>query len=105
MKRLYQFTCKQKQFGKENGVDAIVECLDKLFKKDSSVTKYQALEAFQTIKKPARMSIQAFLNEFDKRLYKTKLYGTVQSYNILAYCLLQSANLCNNHKELVKAAI
>ena len=51
------------------------------------------------------MSIQAFLNEFDKRLYKTKLYGTVQSYNILTYCLLQSANLCNNHKELVKAAI
>ena len=30
------------------------------------------------------MSIQAFLNKFDKRLYKTKLYGTVQSDDILA---------------------
>ena len=38
------------------------------------------------------MSIPAFLNEFDKRLYKTKSYGTVQSDNILAHRLLKSAN-------------
>ena len=51
------------------------------------------------------MSIQAFLNEFDKWLYKTKSYGTVKSDNILAYRLLKSANLSNNHKELIKATI
>ena len=51
------------------------------------------------------MSIQAFLNEFDKRLYKTKSYGTVQSDDILAYCLFKSANLSNNHEELIKATI
>ena len=28
------------------------------------------------------MSIQAFLNEFDRRLYETKSYGTVQSDDI-----------------------
>ena len=51
------------------------------------------------------MSIQTFLKEFDKRLYKTKSYGTVQSDDILAYRLLNSANLSNNHKELIKATI
>ena len=51
------------------------------------------------------MSIQAFLNEFDKRLHKTKSYGTVQSDNILAYCLLKSADSSNNHEELIKATI
>ena len=51
------------------------------------------------------MSIQAFLNEFDKRMCKTKSYGTVQSDDVLAYCLLKSANLSNNHEELIKATI
>ena len=32
-------------------------------------------------------------------------HGTVQSDNILAYRLLKSANLSNNHKELIKATI
>ena len=43
-----------------------------------------------------------FKNEFDKRLYKMKLYGTVQSGDILSYCL---SYLCNNHKKLIKATI
>ena len=50
---------------KENDMDAITERLNRLFKKDSAVTKYQALEAFETFRRPASMSIQAFLNEFD----------------------------------------
>ena len=47
---------------KENGVDAIIERLNKLFKKDSTITKYQTLGAFETFRRPANMSIQAFLN-------------------------------------------
>ena len=59
-----------------------------------------AWKAFETFRRPANMSIQGFLNEFDKRLYKTKSYGTVQLGDILAYRLLKSANLSNNHEEL-----
>ena len=51
---------------KENGVDTILERLNRLFKKDSTITKYQALEAFETFRRPESMSVQAFLNEFDK---------------------------------------
>ena len=51
------------------------------------------------------MSIQAFSNEFDKQLYITKTCGAVQSNDVLAYCLLKSANLSNNHEELIKATI
>ena len=58
--------------GKDNGVDVIIDRLNKLFKKDSTITKYQILEAFETFKRPSTMSIQAFLNEFDKQLFKTK---------------------------------
>ena len=52
----------------ENGVDAILRRLDGLFKKDSTITNYQAWEAFETFKGPSDMSIQSFLNEFEKRI-------------------------------------
>ena len=91
--------------GKDNGVDVIIDRLNKLFKKDSTITKYQTLEAFETFKRPSTMSIQAFLNEFDKRLFKTKSFGTEMSDDILAYRLLKAANLSNHHEELIKATI
>ena len=51
------------------------------------------------------MPIQAFLNEFDKHLFKTKTYGISMSDNILVYQLLKSANLSTHHEELIKATI
>ena len=36
------------------------------------------------------MLIQAFLNGFDKQLYKMKSNGTVQSEDLLAYHFLKS---------------
>ena len=57
-----------KDIAKENGMDAIIERLNRSFKKDSTITKYKALEAFETLRRPSSMSIEAFLNEFDKQL-------------------------------------
>ena len=47
---------------KEKGVDAIIECLTRLFRKDSTITKYQDLEAFEKFRRPTSRSIQRFLN-------------------------------------------
>ena len=58
-----------------------------------------------TFDRPSNMSIQAYLNEFDQRLFKTKSFGTVMLDDILAYRLLKSVNLSNYHEELVKATI
>ena len=87
----------ESDISKENGVDFIIERLNRLFKKDS--------EALMTFKRPSDVSIQAYLNEFDMRFFKTKSYGTVMSDDILAYRLLQSVNLSTYHEELVKATI
>ena len=56
-------------------------------------------------KRPSTMSIQAFLHEFDKCLFKTKTYSITMSDTILAYQLLKSANLSTHHEELIKATI
>ena len=95
----------ESDISKENGVDFILERLKRLFNKDSIVTKYQVLEAFLTFKGPSYMPIQAYLNEFYKRLFKTKSYGTMMSDDILVYRLLKSASLSSYHEELVKETI
>ena len=50
-------------------------------------------EALDTVLEIDDMSIQAFLNRFEKKLYKTKSYGTVQSDDICD--LLQEKGPCN----------
>ena len=79
----------ESDISKENGIDFIMEPLNRLFEKDSTLTKYQALEVFMTFKRLSNMSIQVYLNEFNKRLFKTKSYGTMMSDDILAYALLK----------------
>ena len=76
------------EIAQENSVDAILNRLDRLFKKDSTITKYQALEAFETFKRPSDMSIQSFLNEFEKILFKTKSYCSVMSEDLTVVFLL-----------------
>ena len=47
---------------KEKSADAIVECLNRLFRKDSTITKYQDLEAFEKFRRLTSRPIQVFLN-------------------------------------------
>ena len=64
---------------KESGVQRILCHLGKLFQKNSNTTTYQALETFEMFKRPGSMSIQQFPNEFEKRLLKTRCYGSFMS--------------------------
>ena len=86
-------------------MDTIITRPNRLIKKYSTITKYQAFNSFLTFKRPSTMSIQAFLNEFNKHLFTTKTYGTTKSDYILAYQLLKSANLSTHHEKLIKATI
>ena len=57
---------------KENGVDAIIEGLNRLFKRDSKFTKYQALEAFEIFRRPASMT-----NDCMKRNHMVQFSQTI----------------------------
>ena len=54
---------------KDNDIYAIINGLNKSFKKNSTITKCQTLEALETFRS-SNMSIQVFLNEFNKTLLK-----------------------------------
>ena len=93
------------KIAKDDRIDTIIKRLDRLYLKDPTVTKYKVLEAFETFRRPAKMTILEFLNEFEKQFYKTKSYGTTLSDDILAYRLIKAANLSSQHEELIKATI
>ena len=87
----------------DDGVNKIIERLDKIYKKDILTQKYNALESFETYRrKPYRRD---FLTEFDKRYHKTKSHGTTMSSDLLAYRLLKSANLTTRDEQLIKATV
>ena len=76
-----------------------------IYKKDELLKKYEAWGTFETYKHSSNTSMQEFLNEFTRRYNKAKSFGTTMSDDILAYCLLNSANLSKQHQQLAKATI
>ena len=51
------------------------------------------------------MSMADYIIEFERLLSKTKHYCTVMSSDILAYRLLKSANVSEQHEQLARATI
>ena len=93
------------QLKSDTSIDVAILRFDDLFKCDDVLKRYSALEEFESYKRPNNTSIQKFLIKFEKRHNKTKSYGTTWSDDLLAYRLLQSANLSEQHQQLAKATI
>ena len=93
------------QMKEENGADTLVGHLDKMFKKDESITAFELYERFESYQRPAELSIKEYCAEFQKLLSKVKASGTQLADHVLAYRLLKSANLSDTESQLVKATI
>ena len=98
-------TLTEDEIVSENGVQLIIEKLDKIYKQYETFKKSHTLETFETYKRPANTTMQQYLVEFEKWLNKTKSYGTAWSDDLLAYCLLKSGNLSESREQLAKATV
>ena len=84
-------------------VNNVLDKLDKVFKKSDTVEKFEALDRFETYRRPHNVSISDFVIEFDKRYNKTKSLGTNVSDDLLGYRMIKSANLCDQDEKMIKA--
>ena len=89
----------------ENGVDAVINRLERICKKNETLENYMELENFETFKRPENMKMSDYLNKFEQLYKKMKSYRTQMSENILAYQLLKYANLPELHEQMVKKTI
>ena len=90
---------------KDDGVSKIMQKLRAVYKKDSVDSAYEAFEKFIYFKRPDEMQIAAFITEFERKLNKAKSHGCILSENILAFLLLDQANLADTNKKLVRATL
>ena len=89
----------------DNGLDLLVDKLEKLYVKDSKTTTYLAYEKFESFQRPVNMTIQDYLNEFE-RLYNDIMRFKIELPSaVLAYRLLKSANLSEEKQQLARATI
>ena len=89
----------------QDGVKNVLEKLDSLYAQDKIQVAYEAYDNFEKFQREDGVSMKDFLIEFERRLSKTKSYGTVMSEDILAYRLLRSANLPESQQQLARATI
>ena len=89
----------------KTGVKNLIEELDKMYLKDESSQAYEAYETFEKSVRPSGMSISDYVINFEQLYFKAKSFNMEILDGVLAYRLLNSANLTNEQKQLVKATV
>ena len=79
--------------------------LDKMYLKDESSQAYEAYETFAKFVRPPGMSISDYVMKFEQLYFKAKSFHMEILDGVLAYRLLNTVNLTNEQKQLVKATV
>ena len=77
----------------KDGLKRVIDRLDKLYLKDTTLEKYQALEASDSYQCQPNTPIYEHIHQFEKLYFKLKGHGTTMSKELIAYKLLKSAKL------------
>ena len=88
---------------KDTGVKLITDCLDKLFLKDKTESAFVTFESFMKFKRTASMSIKDYTVEFNLRLKRLTAKDINLPDEVVAYYLLECANLSKEQSSLCRA--
>ena len=86
-----------------DGVKKIFECLDKFYKKDEIKCAYTAFDEFIQFKRSPKTSLKDYLIDFNLKYHKIVNYNMPLQEGVLAYLLLNSANMSEDKKEICRA--
>ena len=91
------------QIKTKDGISAIFECLDRLYAQNKAESSYAAFDDFINFKRPENMSIRDYVIEFNLKLKKIQSHDLALPEGVLAYFLLQCANLNKEQSSLCRA--
>ena len=89
----------------KDGVVNLIDVLDRMYLKDESSQAYEAYETFEKFVRPSNMTIADYVIKFEQLYFKAKSFEMEILDGVLAYRLLNSANLTRDQKQLVKATV
>ena len=87
----------------DTGVTKITECLDKLFLQDKTESAFVTFESFIKFKRSDSMSIKDYVVEFNLRLKRLIAKKIELPQEVIAYYLLDCANLSKEQSSLCRA--
>ena len=87
------------------GVENLIEEFDKLYLKDSQYSAYKAYEQFDKFCRLKSMIISNYIIKFECLDNKIKNFNMTLPDGLLAYKFLNNANISEQHKQLVGAAV
>ena len=90
---------------KDNGLNLLINKLEKLYVKDSKASAYLAYKKFEFFQRPTDMNIIDYLNKFERLFYDIQRYEITLPSGVLAYWVLKSANLTPEKQQLAWATI
>ena len=90
---------------KDTGVATLIKFMDNVFKKDELSAAYEAYTVFDRYRKPTETTMEEFVIEFEKLYNKTKKYQMELPQPVLAFKLLESAQLEHKDRQLVLTAV
>lgn len=93
------------QLSSEDGLNVLLNFLDKIYKKDELESAYEAWSDFQRYKKVDSMSIGDYIMEFDKRYKAAKKFNMTLSVPVLAFQLLENGGLTQRDRQLTLTAV
>ena len=87
----------------EEGVENIKKTLDDFFLENEVKTAFEAHDELVNFRRKLNTSFKDFLVEFQLKVNKVKQSGTKLSDGVLAYTLLQCANLSKEKVDMIRA--
>ena len=89
----------------DDGLDKVIARLDSIYQEDSSHMAYRAYCRFEKFERPESMNLQAFVSEFAKLYEDLKKNKMELPDAVLAYRILNSANLSSEKVDLALATV
>lgn len=90
---------------KEDGVKTLIEFMDNIYKQDALSEAYEAYAEFDRYKRSNDASMDMYVGEFEKLYNRTKKYKMDLPESVLAFKLLESANLEKKDRQLVLTGV
>ena len=88
----------------DEGMKTLIQALDKWFLQETIDSAYEAYKHFDGFRKPGDMNINDYIVEFDQRYQKSVKHKVTLPDAVLAFKLLDNANLSNHERQLALTA-
>ena len=96
---------KVSDLNKDDGLTVLITKIKSSYAKDINALAYMAYDQFENFKRLYEMSIVDYINEFERLNNKIRQFDMVLPRVVLAYKVLNNANISSEKKQLIRATV